>query len=34
VVASGPEIFGDPEARFAELVGVIVDAASRMRAPG
>lgn len=31
VVESGPEIFGDPDARFADLVAVIVDAASRMR---
>ena len=29
---AGPEIFGDPDARFADLVGVIIDAASRMRA--
>ena len=34
VVESGPEIFGDPDARFADLVAVIVDAASRMRTPG
>ena len=31
VVESGPEIFGDPDARFGDLVAVIVDAASRMR---
>jgi TetR/AcrR family transcriptional regulator, tetracycline repressor protein len=31
VIESGPEIFGDPDARFAELVAVIVDAAARMR---
>ena len=31
VVESGPEIFGDPDARFADLVAVIVDAADRMR---
>ena len=31
VVESGPEIFGDPDARFADLIAVIVDAASRMR---
>jgi AcrR family transcriptional regulator len=30
-VQAGPEIFGDPDARFADLVGVIIDAASRMR---
>src|SRR5262249_42449252 len=29
---AGPEIFGDPDARFADLVGVIIEAASRMRA--
>jgi AcrR family transcriptional regulator len=29
---AGPEIFGDADARFADLVGVIIDAASRMRA--
>jgi TetR/AcrR family transcriptional regulator, tetracycline repressor protein len=34
VVESGPEIFGDPDARFADLVAVIIDAASRMRAAG
>ena len=33
VVESGPEIFGDPDARFADLVAVIVDAVSRMRTP-
>jgi TetR/AcrR family tetracycline transcriptional repressor len=31
VVQSGPEIFGDPDTRFAELVAVIIDAAGRMR---
>jgi TetR/AcrR family transcriptional regulator, tetracycline repressor protein len=31
VVESGPEIFGDPDARFAEQVAVIIDAADRMR---
>jgi AcrR family transcriptional regulator len=32
-VQAGPEIFGDPGTRFADLVTVIIDAASRMRAP-
>lgn len=31
VVQAGPVIFGDPDARFAGLVAVIVDAAGRMR---
>jgi len=31
VVQSGPEIFGNPDARFADLVAVIIDAARRMR---
>jgi TetR/AcrR family transcriptional regulator, tetracycline repressor protein len=29
---AGPEIFGDPDARFADLVAVIIDTAARMRA--
>ena len=31
VARSGAEIFGDPDARFADLVGVIVDSVGRMR---
>ena len=31
LVQAGPEIFGDPDARFAGLAAVIVAAASRMR---
>ena len=31
VVESGPEIFGHPDKRFADLVAVIIDAAGRMR---
>jgi TetR/AcrR family transcriptional regulator, tetracycline repressor protein len=31
VVQSGPEIFGDPDARFAAQVAVIIDAAGRLR---
>jgi TetR/AcrR family transcriptional regulator, tetracycline repressor protein len=31
VLQAGPEIFGDPDARFADLVGVLIDAADRMR---
>jgi hypothetical protein len=31
VVQSGPEIFGDPDRRFADLVALIVDAAGRLR---
>lgn len=31
VVASGPEIFGDADARFADLVGVIIDAVGAFR---
>jgi TetR/AcrR family transcriptional regulator, tetracycline repressor protein len=31
VVGSGPEIFGDPDTRFADLVAVIIDSAARMR---
>gem|GEM_PF-164056 len=30
VVESGPEIFGDPDARFADLVDAIVESAERM----
>jgi TetR/AcrR family transcriptional regulator, tetracycline repressor protein len=33
VAAAGPEIFGDRDRHYAELVGVIVDAAGRMRTP-
>lgn len=33
VVESGPALFGDPDARFADLVAVLVDAADRMRGP-
>ncbi|MET0693358.1 MAG: TetR/AcrR family transcriptional regulator C-terminal domain-containing protein [Propionibacteriaceae bacterium] len=32
VVAAGPELFGDPDARFADLVAVIVQTAEGMRA--
>ena len=28
---AGPEIFGDPDVRFTDLVTVIIDATSRMR---
>jgi TetR/AcrR family transcriptional regulator, tetracycline repressor protein len=31
VLQAGPEIFGDPDMRFADLVVVIIDTASRMR---
>jgi hypothetical protein len=31
VAEAGPVIFGDPDARFASLVAIIVDAAGRMR---
>lgn len=31
VARSGSEIFGDPDARFTDLVGVIVDSTERMR---
>jgi TetR/AcrR family transcriptional regulator, tetracycline repressor protein len=34
VAQAGPEIFSDRDRRFADLVGVIVDAAGRMRDPG
>ena len=30
---AGPEIFGDPGTRFAELVTMIINAAGRMRTP-
>jgi TetR/AcrR family transcriptional regulator, tetracycline repressor protein len=30
--AAGPEIFGDPDTRFAELIAVLIDTAGRMRA--
>lgn len=33
-VDAGPVIFGDPDARFADLVGVLLDAVGRMRASG
>lgn len=33
VVQAGPEIFGDRERRYAELVRVIIDAAGRLRDP-
>jgi AcrR family transcriptional regulator len=32
VLEAGPEIFGDPGTRFTDLVAVIIDATSRMRA--
>ncbi|WP_375424129.1 TetR/AcrR family transcriptional regulator C-terminal domain-containing protein [uncultured Friedmanniella sp.] len=32
VVAAGPELFGDPDARFADLVAVLVETAERLRA--
>jgi hypothetical protein len=28
---AGPEIFGDPDARFDDLAGVLIDAVDRMR---
>ena len=31
VLRAGPEIFGDPDTRFADLVAAIIDTASRMR---
>ena len=31
VLQAGPEIFGDPDARFDDLVGVLIDAVDRMR---
>jgi TetR/AcrR family transcriptional regulator, tetracycline repressor protein len=34
VAQAGPEIFGDPDQRYAHLVAVIVDAAGRTRDPG
>ena len=34
VTRAGPEIFADPDRRYASLVGVIVDAAGRTRDPG
>ena len=33
VARAGPEIFGDRDQRYDELVSVIVDAAGRMRGP-
>jgi TetR/AcrR family transcriptional regulator, tetracycline repressor protein len=32
MVQAGPEIFGEPDARFADLVAVIIDTVGRMRA--
>lgn len=34
VAAAGPEIFGDRDRHYADLVGVIVDGAGRMRTQG
>jgi TetR/AcrR family transcriptional regulator, tetracycline repressor protein len=34
VAQAGPEIFAEPDQRYARLVAVIVDAAGRMREPG
>ena len=31
VLQAGPEVFGDPDARFNDLVGVLIDAVCRMR---
>lgn len=31
VLQAGPEIFGDPDGRFDDLVGVLIDAVDRMR---
>jgi hypothetical protein len=31
VVESGQHIFGDPDSRFADSIGVIVDSVGRMR---
>jgi hypothetical protein len=31
VLQAGPEIFGDPDARFDDLVGVLIDAVGRLR---
>jgi AcrR family transcriptional regulator len=31
VLQAGPELFGDPDARFDDLVGVLIDAVDRMR---
>jgi AcrR family transcriptional regulator len=31
VLQAGPELFGDPDARFDDLVGVLIDAIDRMR---
>jgi hypothetical protein len=33
VARAGPEIFGDRDRRYDQLVGVIVEAAGRMRSP-
>jgi TetR/AcrR family tetracycline transcriptional repressor len=33
-LAAGPEIFGDPDAQFADLVSVLVETIARMRTPG
>jgi TetR/AcrR family transcriptional regulator, tetracycline repressor protein len=32
-VAAGPVIFGDPDTRFADLVGLLLDTVARLRAP-
>jgi TetR/AcrR family transcriptional regulator, tetracycline repressor protein len=34
ITQAGPEIFGDRDRRYADLVRVVVDAAGRMRDPG
>ncbi|MGH3320953.1 MAG: TetR/AcrR family transcriptional regulator C-terminal domain-containing protein [Streptosporangiaceae bacterium] len=31
VLQSGPEVFGDPDTRFTELVEILIDAVARMR---
>jgi TetR/AcrR family tetracycline transcriptional repressor len=31
IAAGGPQIFGDPDARFADLLALIIDAAARLR---
>jgi AcrR family transcriptional regulator len=31
VLQAGPELFGDPDARFDDLVGVLIDAVGRLR---
>lgn len=32
IARGGPQLFGDPDARFADLVTLIIDAAGRLRA--